>query len=103
MSLDPINDSRLTFDKADRIRRALRISGVGVQELAEQLEVSRGSVGNWINGHAEPRPRDLRQIALRTGFPYDWLDRGVEPTELDPDGGTVTHRYHKPVALLLAA
>ena len=75
----------LTFDKADRIRRAMRVSGIGVMELAEALQVSRNSIGNWINGHNEPRRRDLMAIALRTGFPYQWLETGTVPG--DPEDG----------------
>lgn len=76
-------DPRFEFDVADRLRRALRVSGVGVQELADYLEVSRNTVGNWINGHTRPKGRDLRLIAMRTGFPRTWLETGEAPH----DGG----------------
>ena len=76
-------DERLEFDRSDRIRRALRVSGVSVQEMADHLEVSRNTVSNWINGHSSPRPRDLRALALRTGFPFSWLETGEAPH----DGG----------------
>lgn len=78
------HDQRFEFDAADRIRRALRVSGVSVQELADALEVNRNTVGNWINGHTTPRRRDLMAIAMRTGFPHKWLETG----EVPHDGGT---------------
>lgn len=66
----------LEFDKADRMRRALRVSGVSVQEMAEFLRVSRNTIGNWINGRAEPRPRDLIDFADKTGVPVSWIETG---------------------------
>lgn len=81
-------DPRFEFDEADRLRRALRVSGIGVQEMAEYLEVSRDSVSNWINGRNRPRSRDLRAFAERTGFPVAWLrdgrpeqDSNLQPTD----------------------
>lgn len=73
------SDSRYEFDMADRMRRALRVSGVGVAEMADYLEVSRDTVGNWINGRARPRLRDARLFALKTGFSVTWLAKGLLP------------------------
>lgn len=67
------------WDLADRLRKALREAGVSVQEMAEYLEISRNTVGSWINGHHRPRPSDLRQWALRTGVSYPWLTYGDSP------------------------
>lgn len=78
MSMQPAYDTRLEFDMADRMSRALRVSGIGVSEMADHLEVSRNAVSNWINGHNRPRERDLRGFALRTGFPIEWLRDGDE-------------------------
>jgi hypothetical protein len=36
------------WDLADRLRKTLRESGVGVQEMADYLEVSRNTVSAWI-------------------------------------------------------
>jgi transcriptional regulator with XRE-family HTH domain len=76
-------DARLHFDMADRLRRALRVSNVSVQEMADYLDVTRGSVSNWINGRIQPDVRTLRLFAMRTGFPVSWLVNGEEP----PPGG----------------
>lgn len=96
MSMQPIShDERFEFDKADRLRRAMRVSGVGVSEMAEHLEVSSNTIGNWISGRATPRKRDMRAFALRTGFPIEWLEtgRGNEHDGHGPDDGGVTARY----------
>jgi transcriptional regulator with XRE-family HTH domain len=71
-----VHDERFEWDLADRLRRALRIADVSVQDMASYLEVSRNTVGSWINGRTRPRRRDLRLIALRTGFPLEWLETG---------------------------
>lgn len=88
MTIQHASDNRLAFDMADRLRRALRISGVSVQEMADELDVSRNTVSNWINGRGEPRRRDLRDFAMKTGFPMEWLRDGTgEMTQDGPDGG----------------
>jgi len=98
MSMQPAGDDRFEFDKADRMRRALRVSGVGIGEMSELLDVSRNTIGNWINGRAEPRTRDLKEVALKTGMPYEWLRTGrtddnghspVGPTGIEPMTSTV--------------
>lgn len=80
--METANDDRFDFDRADRMRRALRVGKVSVTEMADYLEVSRNSVGNWINGHAEPRDRDLKRFALKTGMPLAWIKTG----STDPNG-----------------
>jgi transcriptional regulator with XRE-family HTH domain len=66
-----------TFDQADRMRRALRTSGVGVQEIADYLGVRRNTVSNWINGRVNPSTQTMRLWALRCGVPYEWLTTGM--------------------------
>lgn len=89
MSMQIAGDERLHFDMADRLRRALRVSDVSVQQMADFLDVTRGSVGNWINGRVQPDVRTLRLFALRTGFPLAWLVSGEEPPSGD-DGSSIS-------------
>ena len=80
------------FDLADRMRKALRTSGVGVQEMADYLGVARNTVSTWINGRIEPSTQTKRLWALRTGVPFEWLEHGeVTPTG-EPTRAT-TDRY----------
>lgn len=72
------------WDLADRLRKSLRVSGVGVQEMADYLEVSRNTVSAWVNGRTPPSSQSVRLWALRTGFPYEWLRGG--PTPPGPGG-----------------
>jgi len=59
--------------------------------MADYLEVDRNTVGNWINGKAWPRDRDLKQFALKTGFPVHWLLTGeFSHNGGGDDGGGIT-------------
>jgi transcriptional regulator with XRE-family HTH domain len=66
----------LQWDVADRMRKALRHTDLGVQEIADYLGVSRTTAGNWINGHISPSTQTLRLWALRCGVTYEWLVSG---------------------------
>lgn len=73
------------FDLADRMRKALRSSGVGVMEMADYLGVARNTISNWINGHVAPSKQSLRLWALRTGVDFEWLQTGEKPHQLVAD------------------
>ena len=64
------------WDLADRMRKALRESDIGVQEMADYLGVARNTVSTWINGRIEPSIQTLRLWAMRCGVPYEWLVGG---------------------------
>lgn len=67
------------FDLADRLRKSLRVSGIGVAEIAEDIGVSRNTVGNWLNGRVVPSHEQLVVWAAYTGAPLLWLERGTVP------------------------
>jgi transcriptional regulator with XRE-family HTH domain len=73
------------FDLADRMRKSLRHADIGVQEMADYLEVSRNAVGTWINGRNKPSPQTVRLWALRCGVPYEWLRHGTVNVIAYPD------------------
>ena len=86
--------SALDWDLADRMRKALRVSGVSNAEMAEYLGVSRNSVSGWINGTYEPRIAFLRLFAMRTGVPFEWLQTGKAPSSPDGDDGASLLSQH---------
>lgn len=67
------------WDVADRLRKAMRHAGLGVQDMAGYLGVTRGTVSTWINGRIVPSTQTLRLWALRCGVSYDWLAGGQSP------------------------
>ena len=88
MSEQTITAHDLEPDLADRMRKALRVSGVGAGEIAEYLGVARNTVSTWINGRIVPNTQTLRLWALRTGVPFSWLQTGqVSGQDGGPGGG----------------
>lgn len=88
----------LDFDMADRLRKALRFADISVQEMADELGMSRNSIGRYINGHIQPDLRTMRIWSWKTGAPLDWLqgeewaarDSNSEPEGSSPDHGIST-------------
>lgn len=84
------NHERLSFDLGDRLAKSLKVSGVSSQEMAATLRVSRNTVSNYIHGNTNIPYLALREWALRTGVPFEWLERGVlndeSPSGDDPKG-----------------
>ncbi|MGH3503879.1 MAG: helix-turn-helix domain-containing protein [Nocardioidaceae bacterium] len=76
MSTEQVAEAVPEWDTADRMRKALRASGVPVQQMADYLGVARNTVSTWINGKIKPSTQTLRLWALRTGVSYDWLTGG---------------------------
>jgi transcriptional regulator with XRE-family HTH domain len=67
------------FDLADRMRKALRVADIGVQEMADFLGVARNTVSTWINGKITPSTQTIRLWAIRCNVPYEWLRWGDFP------------------------
>lgn len=69
---------RLEFDKSDRLAKALRLAAITSNEMADHLDVSRTTISNYINGRTQPKRSVLRDWALRTGVPLEWLETGKD-------------------------
>ena len=78
---------RFEMDQADRIRKALRVSEVSVNEIAEVVGINRNMISAWINGRAKPNENQLRKIAMRTGAPVEWLKTGSYAGQTGPNDG----------------
>ena len=60
-----------------RMKRALAHAGIGIEDMAAELGVSRSTISGGVNDHgAEPRVGYLKLWALRTGVPLEWLVGG---------------------------
>ena len=77
------------------MRVSLRHAGLGVQEMAAYLDVSRNAVSNWINDRVTPSKQTMRLWALRCGVPLEWLETGKAPT-LPSGPGSYTTRDSNP-------
>lgn len=70
-----------------RMLRALEHAGVKVEDIADEIGVSRATVSRWTHDKGPVREIYLRHWALRTGVDFDWLRtgrRGVPgPAEVD--------------------
>ena len=66
------------WDLQDRMLKALRVAGMTALGMAEYLDVTRGTVANWLHGKIRPSTQTLMLWALRTGVPYGWLVDGEE-------------------------
>src|SRR5687768_1609876 len=76
-----------SWDLADRMRKSLREADLGVQAMADYLDVARNTVSTWINGHITPSKQTLRLWSLRCGVPLEWLEHGIEDSgDIEPDG-----------------
>ena len=86
-----LNDraAALEFDLADRIRKAMRVRDLSVQEVADALGVNRNTIGNWTNGRATPSTPALMAFSSVVGVPLVWLQTGTAPSE---DGAEVESR-----------
>jgi transcriptional regulator with XRE-family HTH domain len=64
-----------------RLQRSLAHAGIAVEEIAEEMGVSRSTVSRWLNDRgAAPKAAYLKMWALRTGVPFAWL------ADTDPTG-----------------
>lgn len=75
------------FGLRHRLALALDHSGVSVHDMADELGVSRNTVGNYLAGRTRPAKAVLRVWALRTGTPYEWLSEGRIPADMQGTGG----------------
>ena len=100
MSNAPAEGTIPEFDLADRLRKALRVADVSVQEIADYLGVSRNTVGAWINGRVVPGKAFVRLWAMRTGVPYEWLSTGESPGQGGPGPGAVVTKQKRSRSVL---
>src|SRR5258708_31713059 len=74
----------IKWDRADRMRKALRVAGVTPGEMADYLDVGGNTVSTWINGRIRPSYAMQRLWAMRTGVPFTWLHHGdTQPCDLE--------------------
>lgn len=69
------------------MRVSLRHAGLGVQEMATYLDVTRGA-----DDRVAPSKQTMRLWSLRCGVPLEWLETGKAPTLPSGPSGLYTSR-----------
>lgn len=77
----------------DRLRKAREDAGLSQAELAEQIGISRNTVGNAELGERTPLNVTLRAWAAVTAVPLEWLETG-RTTPVPPPGPRRARRAH---------
>ena len=93
MSTQPSLGNRFAFSQGDRMRKAMDVAGISVNELAAEFGVNRNTVSRWLNDLNEPSVKTLKVFAMRTGAPLAWLitgDLNENPPPSDDGGGNVS-------------
>lgn len=80
------------FEQRHRMIRALEHAGVGVDEMARHLGVTRQTVGRWLHGQGSPKLGYVRLWALRCGVPLGWLLEGDTSGRIGPGSGNLRIR-----------
>ena len=73
------NESPWAFTFADRLGKALPVSGVSTQSMADALDVTRTTISNYTSGRTSPSKLQLKEWSVRTGAPLEWLLTGNDP------------------------
>lgn len=69
----------LEFGLADRLAKSLQVSGITTAEIAEAVDCSLRTIGNYTSGRTRPGKLVMREWAARTGVPLQWLETGIFP------------------------
>jgi len=63
-------------ERIQRIKKEFKLSNVGLSKIAE---ISKQSVGSWINQGAAPASRPLLNLKNKLGINPNWVIYGIEP------------------------
>ena len=84
MTHQPASGSIPNLTLGWRLRMSLDYANISVQQMANQLGVSRTTLSRWMADKGErPKRAYLSQWALSTGVPFEWISTGQAP----PDRG----------------
>ena len=90
----------LQWTLGDRLAKARRAAGISSQEMAEALEITRNTVGNYEHGRTIPGRAMIMAWAAITNAPIEWL------LDLDPNTRgfhDLIPGYHQPPLLAVAS
>lgn len=93
---------RFAFDLGDRLDKAMRVAELTIDDMADALDVSRNTIGNYRSGRTKPSKLQLKEWSVRTGAPLEWLMTGeVGPVGIEPTRSTVeSPQFDNPIVSL---
>ena len=83
---EPVDAETLSFDMADRLRKAREVNGYDQGELALLIDVSRATVVNYEHRNVKANRNTIKLWAVACGVPAEWIFTGVWPED-EPDQG----------------
>ena len=77
----------LEWTLGDRLGKSLKYAGMKSQDMADIIGVARNTISNYLNDHTEPSKLAIKEWALRTGVPIEWLQTGevTDPNQRTSD------------------
>ena len=70
------------FSVGDRLRKARETAGMSQEEFADEVGISRRTIGRYEAGNESKRSIVLL-YSMRTGVPTEWLETGCTPPDLN--------------------
>lgn len=70
-----------TFTLGDRLRKALDVSGLTAQDMAEVQDVTPSTISRWLRDRSPIRRSHLTLWAIATGVNLAWLETGTAGLE----------------------
>lgn len=85
-------------------RLKMALGDMAAQDMADALEVNRGTVSRWMaDKGAPPRSVYVKQWALITATDSGWLLSGQDAPPTTPGGSRTTRQYDYRAPTLVAA
>lgn len=78
------------FETRHRLALALEAADVDVDEMADNLGVSKQTIYNYMSGNRAPKLGMIKMWAMRCQVPWQWITTGELPEDDEPNEGDVS-------------
>ena len=78
------HDDDIFIEGAKRIKQLIQEKNIKPMDIVNALEVSRGTVGKWLQGSSTPSAQSLMELAKFLGVTERWIleSKDVQPNTL---------------------
>lgn len=90
-----------TWTLGDRLAKARETAGIGVQQMARLLDISRNTVTNWEHGRADPTRSAVMAYSTITNVPMWWLEGQAPCDGGDAQVASPSTKWETPVTVRL--